>query len=74
MQARCDFGHEAFRQPQVIEGLLEGRCGVLRLAAVSREALVRFEAVECSGFGVFLGVSCAGGDGEFLRSIWVSCG
>ena len=37
-QAPFDFGHEVFRKPQVIEGLLEGRGGLLRLAAVALEA------------------------------------
>jgi hypothetical protein len=60
-QASFDLSHEAFRKPQGIEGLLEGLSGVLRSAAVSREALVRFEAVMCSGFGVLFGVSFAGG-------------
>jgi hypothetical protein len=37
-----DLGHEVCRKPQVIEGLLKGFGGVLRLAAVSREALLHF--------------------------------
>ena len=37
-QASFDLGHEVFRQPQIIEGLLEGRGGMLRLAAVALEA------------------------------------
>ncbi|MFL5513103.1 MAG: hypothetical protein ACJ8CN_11820, partial [Gemmatimonadales bacterium] len=54
VQAPFDLGHEVFRQPQVIESLLEGLGGVLRLAAVSLEALVRCAITAPSGFGVFL--------------------
>ncbi len=36
-----------------MESLRQDLGGVLRLAAVSREALVRFEAAALSGFGVF---------------------
>jgi hypothetical protein len=49
--------------------LLEGFGGVLRLAAVTRKALLRCEAAACAGFGVFGGVSCAGGHGAFLRCV-----
>jgi hypothetical protein len=38
LQAPFDLGHEVFRKPQVIEGLLESFGGVLRLAAVVLEA------------------------------------
>ena len=38
---------------QVIEGLQEGRCSVLRLATVAREALLRCAITTASGFGVF---------------------
>jgi hypothetical protein len=31
------------------------------------EALLGFEATAFVGFGLFLGVSCHGGHGEFLR-------
>jgi hypothetical protein len=41
-QAPFDFGHKVFRQPQVIEGLLKGLGGLLCLATVSRETLLRF--------------------------------
>ena len=66
-----DLGHDVFRQPQVIEGLLEGLGGVLRLAAVSLEALVRFAITAPSGFGVFLCISCAWGHGH---SFTLLCG
>jgi hypothetical protein len=57
VQAPFDLGHEVCRKPQAIEGLLEGLGGVLRLAAVSREALLGFEVATPSGFGVFFCVS-----------------
>ena len=61
-QARFDLGHEVFRQPQVIEGLLEGLGSVLRLAAVPRETLLRFQATTLPGFGVMFGAYCIRGD------------
>jgi len=73
-QAPCDLGHEVCRQPQGIEGLLEGFGGVLRLTAVSREALVSLEAAALAGFGLFFGVSLCGGHGALLRCVWVLCG
>ena len=74
VQAPFDLGHEVFRQPQVIEGPLEGLSGVLRLAAITFEALVHFAITAPSGFGVFLCVSCAWGHGALLRFVWVFCG
>jgi hypothetical protein len=59
-QAPIDLGHEVFRQPQVIKGLLEGLGGVLRLAAVTFKALPRCEAAAVSGFGMF-----------FWRIVWL---
>jgi hypothetical protein len=47
---------------------------VLRLAAVSRETLVRFEAAVLASFGLFFGVSLCGGHGALLRFVWVFCG
>jgi hypothetical protein len=41
-QAPFDLGHEVFRKPQIIEGLLEGCRDVLCPAEVSCKALVRF--------------------------------
>ena len=38
---------------------VEGLGGVLGLATVALEALVRFEITLSSGFGVLFGVSCA---------------
>src|SRR5215831_866060 len=56
-QTPFDLGHEVFSKPQVIEGLLEGRGGVLRLAAVTRKALLRFQATTLAGFGMMFSVS-----------------
>jgi hypothetical protein len=72
-QAPFDLGHEVFRQPQVIEGLLEGLGGVLRLAAISLEALPRCETAALSGFGLFFGVSVCGRHTALFRFVWV-CG
>jgi hypothetical protein len=58
LQTPFDLGREVCWKPQGIEGLLEGLSGVLRLAAVTREALVRFAITAPSGFGVLLCASC----------------
>jgi hypothetical protein len=50
---------------------LEGLGGVLRLAAVSREALVRFKTAALSGFGLFFCVSLRGRHDALLRCVWV---
>jgi hypothetical protein len=50
-QTPFDLGHEVFRKSQVIEGLLQGLGGLLRLAAVSRETLLRCAATALAGFG-----------------------
>jgi hypothetical protein len=69
-QAPFDLGHEVIRQRQVIEGLLEGFGGMLRLATVTREALVRFEAA-LSGFRAFFGVLLRGRHAALLRCVCV---
>jgi hypothetical protein len=71
-QAPCDLGREVFRQPQVIEGLLEGLGGPLRLTSVSLKALLSFEATR-SGFRLFFGVSLRGRHDALLHFVWV-CG
>jgi len=73
-QTPFDLGHEVFRQSQVIEGLLEGRRGVLRLAAVAREALLRCAITASSGFGVLFGVSFVRGHGVLLYFVRVYAG
>jgi hypothetical protein len=73
-QAPFDLGHEVYRQPQGIKGLLERLGGVLRLAAVPREALVRFAITALASFGALFGVSCGGEHGEILHSAGVFCG
>ena len=47
-QTPFDLGHEVLRQPQVIEGLLEGFSGLLRLTAITCEALLRCAAATLS--------------------------
>ena len=58
---------------ELIEGLVEGRGGVLRLAVITCEALLRFEAATLSGFRVFFDVSYGGGHRVLLDSVGV-CG
>jgi hypothetical protein len=57
-QAALNLGHEVVRQPQGIKGLLEGLGGVLCLATVARETLLRGAITTSSGFGVLFGISC----------------
>ena len=60
-QTPFDLSHEVFRQSQVIKGLLKGCGGVLRLAAITCEALLRCAITASSGFGVFfLWIVCLG--------------
>jgi hypothetical protein len=73
-QTAFDFGHEVFRKPQLIEGLLEGRSSVLCLAAVAREALLRCAITAALGFGVVFGVSCVWGHGVLLYFVRVDAG
>ena len=72
-QAPGDLGHEVFRQPELIEGLLEGLRGVLRLTAVSCEVFVRCTITAMSGFGALGCASCGWGHGVLLCFVEV-CG
>src|SRR4029453_3021417 len=73
-QTPFDLGHQAFRQPQGIEGLLEGFGGLLCLAAITGEALLCCAAATRSGFRELFGVSCGGGHEELLCPVWLWCG
>jgi hypothetical protein len=73
-QAPFDLGHEVFRKPQLIEGLLEGHGGVLRLAAVTCEALLRCAITASSGFGVLFGISFVWGHDVLLCFVRVYAG
>ena len=73
-QSPFDLRHEVFRKPQIIDGLLEGFCGVLRLATVARKALLRCAITASSGFGVFFHGSCAWGHDVLLYFVRVSAG
>jgi hypothetical protein len=69
-QAPCDLGHEVVRKPQVIERLLEGLGSVLRLAAVTCEALLCLQVAPVSGFGMFFGASFGWGHGVLQCAVW----
>src|SRR5713101_3781675 len=73
-QAALNLDHQVFGDAQVIEGLLEGLSGVLRLTAVSREALVRCAITAPSGFDMFFCASFGWGHGELLCTVWILCG
>jgi hypothetical protein len=52
-----------------MESLFQDLGSVLRLAAVTLQALLGFEVTTLSGFGMFFGVSLTGGHGEILHSV-----
>jgi hypothetical protein len=60
--------------PQVIEGLLEGLSGLLGLAAITCEALLRCEAAALSGFGLFFRGSFAWGHDVLLCFVRIYAG
>jgi hypothetical protein len=57
------------RQPQVIEGLLEGLGSVLRLATIACEALLRCATATLSGFRVFSDGLIRGSHGALLDAV-----
>jgi hypothetical protein len=57
-----------------MEGLLQNLGGVLRLAAVTLQALLRFKTATLSGFGLFFRVSLRGRYSALLCVVWVLCG
>jgi hypothetical protein len=63
------LGYQVFGEAQVMECLLQDLGGVLRLTAVTLQALLRFQATTLAGFGVFFHGSFAWGHGEGLRSV-----
>jgi hypothetical protein len=63
------LGHQIFGEAQVMERPLHDRGGVLRLAAIACEALLRREAVTLSGLRVFFGVLCVRDHGILLCSV-----
>jgi hypothetical protein len=73
-QAAFKLGHQVFGEAQVLQSALEGLGGVLRLAAIPCEALVRFQATTLASVGVLFGVSCAWRHGALLCSVRVFAG
>jgi len=70
LQAGFDLSHQGVGNIQVDERLMEGFDIELGLGALVFEAFLGFEATAFGGFGLFLGVSCHGGHGKFLRLNW----
>jgi hypothetical protein len=70
-QTTFKLGHQVFGEAQVLQSVLEGLSGPLCLASVPLKALVSFEAVALSGFGVLFGVSVGWGHGELLGTGWI---
>jgi hypothetical protein len=52
-----------------MESLLQDLGGVLCLAAITCEALLRCAVAACAGFGMLFGVSVVWGHGVFLRCV-----
>jgi hypothetical protein len=69
-QTPFDLGHQVYGEAQGVEGLLQGLDGLLCLAVITCEVLLRCEAV-LSGFRVFFDVSCGGRHGALLASVGV---
>jgi hypothetical protein len=65
-QTSFDLCHQVCGEPQVIEGLLEGRGGVLCLAAVTLKALLCGVVATLPGFHMFFNVSWGEGHGVLL--------
>jgi hypothetical protein len=57
-----------------MERLLQGLRGLLRLTAVTLQALLSVAVATLSGFGLFFRISLRGRHGAFLRCIWVLFG
>jgi hypothetical protein len=68
-----ELGHQVFGEAQVLESLRQDLGGMLCLAAITGEALLRLQATALSGFGLFFGVSFRWGHDALLDSEWV-CG
>jgi hypothetical protein len=73
LQTPFDLGHQVCGEASVIERLFQDRGGVLRLAAVACEALLRCAVATLSGFNVVFGMSCGWGHGVLLASMCI-CG
>ena len=57
----------------MLQSLLGGLSDLLRLPAITCEALLNFEATTPSGFRAFFEVSCGAGHGALQASVW-GCG
>jgi hypothetical protein len=69
VHAALNLGDQGIGEAQVMESLFQDRSGVLSLAAITCEALLRCAAATLSGFRVFFGLSCARGHGALLDSV-----
>src|SRR5215831_5743874 len=72
-QTPFDLGDQVVGEAQVMEGVLQDLRGVLRLATITCEALLRGAAATLSGLRVFFEVSWGGGHGALLDAVWI-CG
>ena len=69
-QAALNFGDQVVGEAQVMERLFQDLGGMLRLAAITFQTLLRCATATLSGFCVFFGVSCAEGHGLLLCCVW----
>jgi hypothetical protein len=68
-----DLGYQVVGEAQVQERLFQDLGRVLRLAAITCEALLCGAVATLSGFYVFFDGSCDEGHGVLLCAVWV-CG
>ncbi len=70
--AAFDLRHEVCWQAQGLYGLVQSLCSPLRLTPVALQAFMRLSATALSGFGVFFGVSFAGGPRGLLPTVMLA--
>jgi hypothetical protein len=70
-QTPFDLGYQVCGEAQVMESLLQDLGGMLCLAVIMCEALLRVQATALSGFGLLFGVSCRWGHDALLDAVWV---
>ncbi len=69
-QASFELGDQVFGEAQVLQSVLEGLSGLLRLASVTLQALLRLQAAPVSGFGMFFGASFGWGHIVLRCAVW----
>src|SRR5262249_21480866 len=73
-QTPFDLGYQVVGEAQVMEGVLQDLRGVLGLAAITCEALLRCAVATLSDFRVFFCVSLSWRHKILLCIVWITCG